>query len=325
VTREKNDSIPPLVEDDRSADFSGDTVTTPMDVRPLFGDDQDLVPVLVAMSGKQIGQRLEIKTDRVRIGRADDAEMCVRDGSISRYHAQVFKDRSGRWCVRDLGSTNGTFVKGRRVEEASLDDRDRIQIGESTMLRFEFQGQAEGEFHEKLYQAGTHDPLLGIFNRKYLEEHLEADFKLARRHREPLSLLMIDIDHFKQINDTYGHPTGDRVLTVLTSLLTGRLRGEDLLARYGGEEFSILLRNTPLAGAIAVAESLCVVIGDGPFEVHGKEIAVTISIGVAAYAEATPHRDPKALVAAADGALYRAKKLGRNRVETANLDDALLR
>jgi len=302
-------------------EFNSDTETAPIEVQPLIEEDQARVPVLIVMSGEQIGQRHEIDTQRVRIGRADDAELTVQDVSISRYHAQVYQNREGRWCVRDMGSTNGTFVNGRRVEEAALSSGDRVQVGEAIIVGFEHQGRVEGEFYEKLYQAGTHDPALGIFNLSYAQERLEGDFRLARRQREPLSVLLLDLDNFRLVNEAHGRPTGDRLLRVVAELVSGRLRGEDVLARHGGEELLVVLRNTPLAGALALAETLRACISEAPLEVRGLEIAITVSTGVATYAEATPFRDHGELLAAAHSALHRAKLNGRDRVEAASMDD----
>ncbi|MBN2362483.1 MAG: diguanylate cyclase [Deltaproteobacteria bacterium] len=301
--------------------FGGQTITKPISVDPVAGPESDRVPCLVVIKGKQIGRRVRLTGQQTRVGRADDAELTIRDSSISRYHALFSVDKSGGWRIRDLGSTNGTLLNGRRIEESSLRDRDSIQLGEGTVIRFELQDKVDGEFFEKLYEAGTHDPMLGIFNRAYLEQHLDADFRLARRHGEPLSVLMIDIDHFKQVNDQHGHQAGDNVLRVISSTAIGRLRGEDILARYGGEEFVVILRHTATAGATALAESLRLLVERISTKYRDAAISVTISIGVATFAPPTLYDSPQSLLAAADKALYRAKQNGRNFVEVAQPGD----
>jgi two-component system, cell cycle response regulator len=157
------------------------------------------------------------------------------------------------------------------------------------------------------------DGLTGLFNRRHLDEELARRNTDSLRHGEPICVLLLDIDHFKQINDTHGHPAGDFVLTELSAMLGSLVRTEDMLARFGGEEFTLLCRGTDLPGAMIVAERLRTTVESRTFTFGGKNIPVTISLGVAAIPDATI-KDDAAFLAAADKAMYEAKVSGRNRV-----------
>jgi diguanylate cyclase (GGDEF)-like protein len=286
------------------------THTEPISVVPLSSDD-DLVPCLIVIAGPDLGQMHPV-SHRVRVGRAKDAEMSISDNSISRYHAAVQRLENGDIHLTDLDSTNGTFVNGKQVDEATLRGGDRIQLGVKTVVKLDFLGKIEGDFHHQLYEAGTRDPLTGLFNRRYLEQHLETDFRLALRHDEQLSVMVLDLDHFKSINDRYGHLAGDMVLRSFASILARRCRREDIIARYGGEEFVVLLRRTSSEGAGAVAESVRSLVEEHTLSYQGKSIAVTVSIGVATLGPGIVPDDPLSLLKTADSALYRAKAEGRN-------------
>ena len=168
----------------------------------------------------------------------------------------------------------------------------------------------------RLEQETLIDPLTGVFNRRYLDRRLTQEVERALRYRIPLSVLLIDIDHFKQINDGYGHPVGDQVLVCLGKIVAGELRESDVFARYGGEEFMIILPNTPLAGAIDIAERVRLRVHSHvflPIEPEGMGgINRSVSIGVASLGGATDSTEK--LVQSADKSLYGAKNAGRNRV-----------
>ena len=163
------------------------------------------------------------------------------------------------------------------------------------------------------------DPLTGVANRRSLIAALDRDMARAQRMREPMALMMVDIDHFKDVNDRYGHPAGDRVLCSVVNVLRQRVRAQDLVGRYGGEEFMVLLPDTGLTGAQQLARALCKAVEESrcPADgVPGPGIAVTVSIGVfGGRLESGDSWDM--LIAAADSALYQAKNNGRNRVEVA--------
>lgn len=175
----------------------------------------------------------------------------------------------------------------------------------------------------RLAHVASRDPLTGLPNRRHLFDHASAQLARAAREKSPLSLLILDIDHFKRLNDEYGHVVGDQVLIRLARLIEETVRGQDVPARFGGEEFVILLPNTQLDGAVALAEKLRARIESGCHDLlsDGKSV-VTASIGCA---ECTAsQKDIQALINHADQALYRAKALGRNRVEPPYVPDPRL-
>ena len=310
---------PPEGVSEHAFSWNDPSTTHPYDIVPLEPSlSADVVPSLIVISGKQMGQVFPLGNRDARVGRADDADLCIRDPSISRYHALIYRDPAGTPRIRDLGSTNGTFVNGKRVQDAKLTSGDRVQLGKSTILKLDVHSRLEENLQAQLYEAGTRDPLTEIFNRTYFDQHFEADFRLAIRHEEEISLMMIDLDKFKLVNDTHGHLAGDYVLRSVAPILQQRLRKEDILARYGGEEFVIILRRTSPPGALALANDIRELVEVATFEFQGKQMPITVSIGVATLTHPAVYKEPSDLLAAADQAMYTAKEKGRNRVEQAS-------
>jgi diguanylate cyclase (GGDEF)-like protein len=162
--------------------------------------------------------------------------------------------------------------------------------------------------HE-LYETSIRDHLTNVSNRRYFSQRLDKEISFGARHRMPLSILILDADRFKLINDIRGHAAGDAVLVGLAAVISSNLRAEDLVARYGGEEFVVLLRGTPLEGACVAAERLRKAVEAHPFEFAGTRFTVTVSIGCAT---AIAERNSEELLQAADRCLYEAKRSGRN-------------
>jgi two-component system cell cycle response regulator len=175
--------------------------------------------------------------------------------------------------------------------------------------------QSLREANSKIERLSVTDPMLGIFNRRYLHERLPQEAARSRRYAQPLSVVMADLDHFKTINDTYGHQTGDVVLQHAVALARSALRKADWMARYGGEEFVIVLPETPLQGAYVVAERMRRLCAETPVETPEAKIVVTASFGVATI-DGVPasNEDAEAMLREADKALYESKHAGRNRV-----------
>jgi two-component system cell cycle response regulator len=265
---------------------------------------------LMVISGPSFGEMYRLKGDRLVLGRGDRADIRVLDDGISREHAAIERD-GGKVVLVDLGSTNGTFCNGGRVQRHDLTDGDKIAIGATTILKFTYQDQADEQYQRKLFESALRDGLTSTFNRRYFIDRLHAEIRFAQRHEKALAMLFIDIDQFKSINDKYGHPAGDEVLAGVARVMTSTLRAEDVLARYGGEEFAIICREIETEGARGLGERLRAAVESQRFEHEGRVIPVTVSIGVVVGRKVD---DTHAFIAAADAAMYEAKRGGRNRV-----------
>jgi two-component system, cell cycle response regulator len=269
-------------------------------------------PCLIVLAGHNVGEMYRIEGAETVVGRASNAQVRLSDDGISRRHARVVQLGSDI-VIEDLQSANGTYVNGVNVNNATLNDGDKIRLGSTTVLKFTFQDQLDESFQQQMYDAALRDGLTKAYNKTYFLDRLETEFAYAKRHRADLSLLMFDVDHFKKVNDTYGHLAGDYVLAKIARLAAGTLRSEDLFARYGGEEFAIVCRAVPLDQAGILAERIRSVVESTVFDFEGRRMAITISVGVAAHPN-TPLETSLELIAAADEALYEAKRCGRNRV-----------
>ena len=268
-------------------------------------------PRLVFLAGTNVGAVFPVGHGTV-LGRASEATVQVESDEVSRRHAHIIEGRSG-WALEDLGSRNGTFLNGERITTPHpLTDGDKIELGSGIVLRFSLFDDLDESYHRTMYESSLRDGLTRAFNRKYFDERLDQEFAYSLRHGSALSLLMLDIDHFKLVNDTHGHPAGDALLTQLAVQMLRIIRAEDVFARYGGEEFVILSRGIALDAARAFGERVRVAVERFPF-IHGDlQLAVTVSIGVAAVPD-PELLQPAMLVEAADRALYKAKET-RNRV-----------
>jgi diguanylate cyclase (GGDEF)-like protein len=213
--------------------------------------------------------------------------------------------------LRDLGSTNGTYVNDELVDEYVLRDGDFIKIGRC-IFKFLSGNNIENAYHEEIYRLTTIDGLTQVFNKRYFIETLEREIGRAQRYRRDLSLIMFDIDNFKHINDTYGHLAGDYVLKQLAAVIKARIRREDILSRYGGEEFAIILPEIDAYNSLQFAEKIRRLIEKAMFRFEDTDIPVTISIGVASIK--VDLEDPNDFIRIADTNLYEAKAQGKNRV-----------
>jgi len=271
---------------------------------------------LTVLVGANVGAQFVLNSQATLIGRNPRAQVPIEDAGISRNQARIL-DHGGKYALEDLDSTNGTYLDGVRVlGRVPLQDGNRIQIGE-TLLRFALQDPIECQAAQRLYEASVRDGLTGAFNRRHFEERLIAEFAFAARHGTALCVLIADIDHFKRINDRWGHQAGDLVLRRVGAELLAAVRDEDIVARYGGEEFVLLIRGVDAAGARALAERLRRLLERAHIDWQGERVAVTASIGLAHNHAGAAAADPQRLVAAADRALYAAKAAGRNRVQLA--------
>ena len=241
------------------------------------------IPSLVLIRGGRLGRIYPISGE-VSIGRDDANSITLDLTSVSRRHARIFA-RTGEYIVADDGSRNGTYLNDREVfGEATLTNGDLLKLGDA-IFKFLAGGNIESRYHEEIYRLTILDPLTELHNKRYLFEFLVREIARAARHERPLCLAMMDIDHFKKINDSFGHLAGDHVLRTLGKLIKPKLRQEELVARYGGEEFVFVLPESTLEEAAR--------------------------FGVARLRGECP---PEVLLSAADRELYKAKEAGRNRV-----------
>lgn len=275
------------------------------------GRGADCLVVIYTTEKALLGKRFVLEASPLKIGRGPDNHIILEGDSVSRRHAQLELREQTRWYAVDNRSTNGTYVNEDLIDsELRLENGDRIKIG-PTILKFLSGADAEAKYHEEIYRMTIMDGLTQIHNKRYLQEALERDVMRARRHSRELCVLMFDIDHFKNINDKYGHLAGDYVLRELARVVSERIRRDEVFARYGGEEFCLLLPETSLDGAARLAENLRYRVEQHPFQFQGEPIRVTISIGAAQLEEEMTSTD---LITAADTKLYEAKRSGRNRV-----------
>jgi diguanylate cyclase (GGDEF)-like protein len=261
------------------------------------------------VSGTEAGSVFRLGATTV-IGRSPDCEIPIDHAGVSRRHARIIQESETDYVVQDLGSRNGTTVRGRPITRCSLVDGDRIGIG-PLFFRFALADEKEVLALKQRYEFSVIDGLTGAINRKHFDDRLIVELAYAKRHQGDVSLLMLDVDHFKAINDGHGHPAGDAVLRQLAKVIKAALRVEDVFARYGGEEFAIIARGIGSSEALAFAERIRRIVEDARFEHEGTELSATVSVGAATLADCNqPSVDQ--LMRLADSALYRAKAAGRN-------------
>jgi diguanylate cyclase (GGDEF)-like protein len=297
----------PQVDAEKSADDTNTKTAHPLVEKPKRDR-----PYLIVLAGTSMGVMHLLDKHVTVIGRAEKVDLRIIDDGISREHSRALRE-GDKIILEDLGSTNGTYCNGVRITRQVLAEGDKIMIGTSTILKFTFHDQIDEVFQQQLTESALRDPLTRTYNKKFFTDRIQSEFAYAERHRLPLSLLFLDIDRFKAVNDTYGHPVGDFVLQELSALMVKALRSEDVLARYGGEEFAIVCRGMDLPPAEMMAERIRRTVEQHRFETAGRVIPITVSIGVARSPEARI-RNASDLVAAADENMYAAKRSGRNRV-----------
>lgn len=251
---------------------------------------------------------------KLSIGRSSSANISMPEvQSLSRTHARL-NHRGAAVEIEDLKSTNGTYVNDRRCATQVLRSGDRFQLG-AAHFKFLHEQDPEHAYHEAIYHLVMTDGLTQAFNKRKLDEELAREFARARRHRRPLSLILFDIDRFKDVNDTFGHLCGDFILQQIARITSEKLRPEQVFARAGGEEFVIMSPEMELAGAEQLAEKLRQQIESEIFSYTEVEVRITCSFGVAGL-EPQMER-PEDLYEAADRAMYLSKSAGRNRVTCA--------
>ena len=260
-----------------------------------------------------ISEPLPLPADTLLIGRDASCGLSLDDDSVSRRHAVIERTEVG-YLLTDLSSRNGTYVNNERVTTRLLAPGDRLRFGQQ-ILKVLGNDRLESQYFETVYKIMTTDGLTGTHNRRYLLDCLDREIPRAIRNARPLSVLLIDVDNFKKVNDTYGHLAGDEVLFELCQRMRGVLRTEDILGRFGGEEFAVILTEAAAADAWAGAERIRQAICVSPLTTDEATIPVTVSIGIATTdAKADEMLTAHSLLGRADERLYVAKRAGRNRV-----------
>ena len=280
-------------------------------------------PALVFLRGELLAVPIPLDREQVTLGRALDADIRISDARASRLHARItteHDDASGetKYRLNDLGSTNGTILNGNRIESAYLEDGDKFEVGEQ-LIRFELLDEIDREFQQQIHRLLVHDELTGLLTSKSFFSELRREAARAEAEDMPFCVLMMDIDYFKEVNDTYGHLVGSETLEEVGAVIRKSLRAGDVGARFGGEEFAAFLLDADYSQGLIAAERVRAAIEKHEFPAQRRDGAepmkthhITISIGVASYPE--DGRDPIQLVELADSALYGAKRNGRNQV-----------
>ena len=272
-------------------------------------------PVLTLQSGVNAGQIFSIDQLEVVIGRVAEAAVRIDSVGVSRRHARILRTGPAAFAIEDLGSTNGVFVNGARVDRAELVPGDQVQVGPDVILRLTRVDAAQESLARRLFDASTRDGLTGAWSRKYFMGRLDAEVAYAERHAVSIGLLLFDLDHFKKVNDTHGHVAGDAVLRSVGMVVARLLRTEDVFARYGGEEFALLVRGVTPESARRLAERVRKAVASARVPWESGNLRVTLSAGLALLGEEGT-AGAQDLIALADRRLYRAKDEGRDRVVT---------
>lgn len=280
---------------------------------------RDLRPALVFLSGELIAVPIPLEREEVILGRSLGADVRVNDSKASRRHAKIEVQEtagSSEYILTDMNSRNGTYLNGRRITTENLRNGDKISIGDH-ILKFELLDEIDREYQRQIHRLISHDDLTGLLSSRSFFSELRREASRAKSQGRPFCVLMMDLDHFKAVNDTYGHLTGSKTLEELASCIIRNMRSGDAASRFGGEEFAAFLLDADLAQAMVAAERIRLEVEKFDFSVvkkndPGRTHKVTLSIGIASFPEDSS--DPIELVEMADSALYRAKHQGRNRV-----------
>lgn len=267
---------------------------------------------LIEIYGRHLGRKYDLRDNICLIGRDAQNNVVLESDSVSRRHAALEVSEAGR-VLRDLGSTNGSYLNDIQVRSALLTNGDLVKIGD-TIFKYLVGANIESLYHEEIYNMTISDGLTQIANKRHFQEYMDKEFARARRYGRDLSLIMFDLDHFKQINDTLGHLTGDYVLKELATAIRPRIRAEELFARYGGEEFVVVLPEATLQSTVEFGEAVRSLVQEHRFEFERQSIRITLSVGVGVMGPSIHAADD--LIKEADLNLYEAKRLGRNRIHS---------
>lgn len=282
--------------------------------------EQSIMLTVIGGNETDFGKHFILEKKQTVLGRGTTADIPILDGKISKVHCEITVIRGGggieQISIKDLDSTNGTYVNGESISQVSLKAGDKIQIGD-TVLQLSYSDEIEKEYHAKLFNFAARDALTGLYNKRFMVNELENYSRIARRSGRAFSIIMIDIDDFKQINDRFGHLTGDEYLKHLAELITYSLREQDIAGRIGGEEFLIILPETTIDGAFQLAVRTRKKVEDFVLHRQNHRIQTTISAGVCQFDNKI--KDIKEFMELVDQAMYEAKKSEKNKVMLASL------
>jgi diguanylate cyclase (GGDEF)-like protein len=302
----------PMAEEERTEERTTNpnkTIVTVISSAPKRSKDRDAC--LIVIYGDDLGRRVPLGTEPTVIGRSSKCDVQIDQESVSRNHCRITCVNGSTYSIRDLGSTNGTYVNDNLIDEVNLRDGDQLKIGR-TIVKFITGGNIEASYHEEIYRLMTIDGLTEVHNKRYFHEMLEKEISRAKRYEREFAVILFDIDHFKRINDTFGHLAGDAVLRQLGSIVAKRVRRDDIVARVGGEEFGILCPEVNREGGEELARKIRHMVETTAFNFEGTKIDVTVSLGVAEWDGATA--EVSDVLRVADEKLYEAKRSGRNKV-----------
>jgi len=282
--------------------------------------EHSIMLTIIGGNETDFGRHFILEKKQTVLGRGKTVDITILDGKISKVHCEISVIRSSNGIeqigIRDLDSTNGTYVNGKSVSQGTLKAGDKIQAGD-TVLQLSYSDEIEKEYHAKLFNFAARDALTGLYNKRFMFNELENYSRIARRSGRALSIIMIDIDDFKQINDRFGHQSGDEYLKHLAELITHSLRDQDIAGRIGGEEFLIILPETAIDGAFQLAVRIRKNVEDFVLHHQNHKIQTTISAGVCQFENKIENF--KEFLDIADQALYEAKRSEKNKVMQALL------
>ena len=271
--------------------------------------------VIIAGNEADFGKHFILEKEQVLVGRESGNDIVIHDGRISKVHCVLSIAKGAgtgeRIAIRDLETTNGTYVNGKSITQAELRAGDKFQIGD-TVLQLSYNDDIEKEFHRKLFDFAVRDALTGMYNKRFVLNEMENLMRIARRNGRIFCIIMVDIDDFKQINDRFGHPSGDEYLKQLAGLIRDSLRDQDIAGRIGGEEFLVILPETTIDGAFQLAVRIRKNVEEFVLYPQDKRIRTTISAGVCQFESRIA--DVPEFLDMADQALYEAKKAEKNKV-----------
>ena len=284
---------------------------------------RDARPALTFLTGEMLAVPILLEREEIVLGRAMEADVRINDSGVARRHARINtifnpETNTTEYVLTDLDAgSGGTILNDQKITREILRSGDKIIIGEH-ILRFDLLDDIDREYQRQIRRLVAHDDLTGLLASRSFFSELRRETAQAKQFNRPFCILMMDVDFFKNINDTFGHLEGSKILGEIGSRITICLRSGDVAARVGGEEFAAFLLNAELRQGIVAAERIRLEIENHKFEnisrkqSAAKKQTITISIGVAAFP--SDSEDPLELIEMADSALYRAKRQGRNRV-----------